>query len=1044
MDDWRTARRKNSVIVAAQRPLDTGPPGCPAATKAPTYTETCGPPHLIQRSLVLDARRCLVHKRLFLPDPRPILCAPTQVDSFCNSGFYEKGLDASLLTSKSGLRPILLTDLKMFLRSLALLVYVSLLRSVLGGFIRINSFAHTNQTAVALDPLIVFVALDEELQLMKFLINSKVVHWQNASTTAPVISDVNAATNRYTTLHVEIDFMGSTFVDENLRFCDVLMVKNTSRLEDTYRFDGLSSSSASLSTAVATGLANPDIPGYVPNAIDSANAMDEADAIDEANAMDDSDVVDGRNVIDDALHVQGLNLSEGSGNLLFNSSAPSASMASSNASVEALFANKTGDGLLCPLYVNDSIAFYYQADVSQNYKKFGSYSVRLSVVSNNEESNIIGSGIGYVTSSSQNPFLIEASAICNEGLLKQLEATPLALVSYLQFALFMSGLNIQYPGFFHYLMGRIRWCALLGINIFYKWTSIPSPDLDNIYKTYYNGLKALAQYNPNGYYQYSWPNFILCLLIWTAVGLAGYQAFIFMKVLAQSHRSPSILRKCFGHLPASSYVATENESLATSFRYSWRTNMWALLGNLLREVLTTFGLPFLVLTIYMLSMASSLDSLFQEAAKLNEQNAFSATIPYGILNHQSKSLGLSSIEVRATELDFSKQRSGIPTLSIAFGLMALVAWFGSVFLFLYYYVVPVLIRGHPKQNVTKLYTSVKAIVTWAYLYNVYKPSKVYYVAVDIFGCTFSLIIIAALQNYPTAQVVLMIVLQFTMLTLLLTIRPHFLALTWHSVPALMHVCRFLVTVLNIPYLSQLEVSEAHRTYVAYAQMTIHFIFVVFYIVKLVYCLVITILAAVKVHKISLTEEKAEVENINASRASFLNEFEFKQVPVQAHLANTDPSAIRSSTASSLNDGEVDYYRSKSERVLRSLESRDFFLDTKVSNGTTTDEASLDYQQTEHRIRVTDYTTREADWIYQKCFSASEIDPEMRELWELRDRNKNTQPLLAKVKSSGPEKGVLASFWEKFTPKKEKGFEVVRRRPIVVKNTATADDNNESK
>ncbi|GEQ69064.1 hypothetical protein JCM33374_g2735 [Metschnikowia sp. JCM 33374] len=945
----------------------------------------------------------------------------------------------------------------MLLRYFYFIICSLLLQIVHAGFIRGHDLPKLNYSVVALEPFVIFVAIDVEKKLMKFLINSKVISPQNINTTDAIITDVDYATNRYTTLNVEIDFMGKTFVRENLRFCDILAVKNTSLYEDTYRFDGLSSATISSQprpTGAATALPNPDTPGHKHY---SSNIM--------ANST--SSLISNIPTGTSKYAVKMVPL---------ENSLARTSFANSNSSIEALFSNKTGNLISGPLYQNDSIALYYQADVSENYQNCGSYSVRFTVVSNNEDSDIIGGAVAYVTSSvkpkslerllfygvlsicvcsfvmnfmiiisspdqeSQNPFLIEASAICNEGLLRQLEAHPLALTSYLQFALFMTGLNVQYPGFFQYLMTRINWCALLSINVFHKWASLPPSQQDNVFLTYYSGLRSLAQYSSNGFNHYSWPNFVTCLLIWTAAGMASYQSFILLKALVSRNHSRSFLGKFFGYRSGDNEMSTENDFAHSGFRYSLSTNMWALLGQILREFLTTFGFPFLVLTIYMLFTASRYNGFHGDPFELSEASAFNGTIPYDALSPTMKGYYIHPMTGREAQISSRDEGPTIPALSVAFGIASLCAWFGSALYFLYSYISPISLKGHRKQKVAKLYTSVKATVTWGYLYNAYKPSKVSYVAVDIFACILSSIVIAALQDYPTAQVALMVVLESIRLILLFTIRPYFLDMSWHSLPVLMSMSRLIVTILNIPYLRELNVSEASRTYVAYAQMFIHSLVAISYALHLIYCLAITILAFIRVHKKTQTDLRHSNEHANDNEVSSLQEFEFKQVSMQqAHLFKKDSDDVQSSAGSSLDDGEVDYYRSKSERILRNMEFSESTADTKASSAGSIDEDSiLDFQQTENRIRETDYTTREADRIFQKYFSTNEMDPEMKELWASRDWGTNIKHLSAKVESTSTERGFFANLWQDARAPRKKGFEVVRRRPIVVKPPAASD------
>lgn len=80
---------------------------------------------------------------------------------------------------------------------------------------------------------------------------------------------------------------------------------------------------------------------------------------------------------------------------------------------------------------------------------------------------------------SSKPFLVEASTIPNRRLLEQLEASTDRMLSYLQFAFFMGGLNVQYPEFYQPLIGQIRWCLLLDFNVLIRKHRTPLPQTDN-------------------------------------------------------------------------------------------------------------------------------------------------------------------------------------------------------------------------------------------------------------------------------------------------------------------------------------------------------------------------------------------------------------------------------------------------------------------------------------------------------------------------------------------------------------------------------------
>lgn len=144
-------------------------------------------------------------------------------------------------------------------------------------------------------------------------------------------------------------------------------------------------------------------------------------------------------------------------------------MSTSNTTIEQIFNNATGALVNCPLYYNDSIVLYYEADIAKHFHRLGSYQIKFMVISNDEDSKIIGCSRTYITpvqpgifngivgygvlalliitivvnlltmaystyQESSNPFLFKASTICNLALLKQVDASLPGIIGYLQYA----------------------------------------------------------------------------------------------------------------------------------------------------------------------------------------------------------------------------------------------------------------------------------------------------------------------------------------------------------------------------------------------------------------------------------------------------------------------------------------------------------------------------------------------------------------------------------------------------------------------------------
>lgn len=874
---------------------------------------------------------------------------------------------------------------------------------------------------------VIDVALDVDNQLLKFFINSQVKNPLNDSTTEPIITDVDLETNRYTTFHVDIDFMGKTFILENLRFCEIVAVKNTSALEKSVRYPG--NDTLSLSSSSSAILTQTNLPISPWPDVNSSSILKRSN----------TDLMP----LNSTYWLFGL-------------------MASSNTTIESIFSNSTGSLVQCPLYQNDTIVIYYQADVSAHFNRLGSYSVRFTVISNGEDSNVIGGARTYVTTvlqprvlssvlffgvlglllaticinlfiiifspnqESSNPFLIEASTICNEKLLSQLAAGSNLIVGYFQFALFLAGLDLQYPGFVQPLMGQIRWCALLGISVLQKekWTS--QLQSDNVYITLdSSGLRPLALYSSDRSVYYSWPNFMLCLLIWIVITVFAYQCMIMFRLFARK----------FTHRLTRTQPSTGG---AQTFRYTIAKNKWALVGHAFRQFLCTFGLPFLVLTFFMLYTAGGWNDLCKFLSHDHWRYvAFNETVPYDFWILKTAPQAFQYLPLPPKD-----SFDSVSTGSIVGGTVALAIWFFLVGFFIFRYLVTFTgWRIIVNPNLRRLYTSVQSILMWSYFYNEYLPDKLIYAALDIVFMFLTLVVMGLLQSYGTVQVVLLILIEFFQLLLVLVVRPYYLALKWHSLTWIMPAARFVISMLCIPYIRQLDVSEATRTYVAYIQMLIHLFVSFVFVAHLFYCLALTITSIVNARKKRqspfLTQAKESIDDFNDGFEYHPVELKLsEQIPVSENTAPLSPQSTGGDPA------QIDYYRAHSEMMLQraNLSRKPSAHQTSHSWQNDTSSDFMDDEPTELK-KHNDYTTREADRLYQKFFSGGAIDPEIRDLWMSRDWNLENATVLSPPSQQpavtcGKLEGLLKRF--KKQPQ-EKGFLVSRPRPIIVKTLQPVDD-----
>lgn len=968
-----------------------------------------------------------------------------------------------------------------------MLLVASLLRLVSAGFIESYPLLRADKLTQVLLPFIVYAAIDVDKKVMKFFINSQVQNQTNLSSTDVLISDVDPQTNRFTTLNVKMDFMGKTLIQENLRLCDYLAVKNTSCFADSPRYNGQISTTTTSVVPTASNIPENQNPFHLVGN-KSTSLYKKAVTPNSSRSF---------------------NLGNCTG-FSYNASSVK-SIANSNQSIETFFSNSTGNLTQCPLYQNDSIVLYYEADISATFRKLGSYSFKFTVVSNGNSSDIIGGSVCYVTSTveseslkrllffgmiaiclciyivtflitvlspdqeSSNPFLIEASTICNERLLRQLDADPTKLLNYLQYAVFLSGLNVQYPGFFLSAISQIKWCTLMDIRIV-PWTSRSTTERDNVFVTYHsNGLGSLIQSNSDGYVSHCWPNFMICLAIWVAFTVICYQLFICVKVVAK-RKSGSFLGSFFGLQSSSGYSmkhstmknysvlthdTTSNDSISDqndfvniplgpsynpnskpmqnntpSFSYSLSINGWAILGQVLRQCITTFGFPFLIFTLHMFARASSNDSQFSSYKQsFLAFNAFNPMVPYHFLQPWKfllPSYYPQALTDKLPLLPASPSMRGV----VAAGSITIILWFTAVIYFVCYYFLLKALPGYRKCNIHKLYSSVKSIVIWVHFYNVYKPSMLGFVLLDLFSTVLQLFIIVFLQSFGIAQVILLCLIELVKYTLKLFFKPLFLASPWYGLDHFILCARVMLTILCIPYIRELRISEFARSCVAFAQLSIHLAVGLYYILYAVFCFTLTAKAAVRAVK---SKRKSLMNDKSTSGEEALDEFEFRQVPAPtSHLTDRSPECLPSSQ-SSIIETEIDYYRAQSEKHLMDIDDLGRDVDDLVERVLQDESSSI--QQAKKRIQKTDYTIREADKIYRKYFLNDEMDPEMRELWESRDWKASPKKAATKdVKHTSVS--WLETLKSKFVSTKPQGFEVVNRRPIVVQNARVCGESSE--
>ncbi|KAF6044194.1 Transient receptor putative (TRP) ion channel family protein [Candida parapsilosis] len=897
-----------------------------------------------------------------------------------------------------------------------------------------SSMCQTKIAWFKLRPFITDVAIDKESKKLKFFMNSQVLNYfGNNSDTNAAITNFNETTDLYTTFRVKVNYMGRQIIDETKNFCDVVSVKDT--------------------PAYRTG------PRFVSESINSSSFLPR-DTIPE-------------------LHLQ-----ETFNNNSLIGHFNDTDLGSSDSTISELFSNATGELVQCPLYYNDSIMIYYEADISQHFHRFGSYQVTFIVYDNNESRDIIGCSKSYITliqpafiddvinigvlvllittlvvntftvtyssyQESTNPYLFKASTICNAKLLKQGDASLSGIITYLQYALFLGGLDLSYPGFYQPMIGQVSWCALIDfILVKQESTSHQIQSDDGVYVTLSaGGLPSLTQYNSQTRIGDIWPNFMADL------GMVMLMAIVLRQLLF-------FLKKCLDKILKRHYHKSlvKNPSAVV---FLSKKNLYLVVGQILQIWLSVFGMPFLVLSLFMFLAANDLNGKHRYFANYHDlkKGALSFTTPYDELRIPHKlfsfgetfatpwgdyitgwgnSTGAVTSKVKRATLftpsspsssssspsgqepgtgvlsrfgsnaqyingtsryhDHTSSYLNIPNVSLSLASILLAVWLGLVLFFIFHYLISIYgwLKIKTSSNVSKLYTSLKSILIWSFLYHKYKPQRVTYVIFDIVIMFVNSVIVGALQNSGVTQVSCLIVTSVVELIALFTLKPFFVPITPWSSQFMFPVAKFLCTTLCIPFISSVNASEAVKTYVAYIQLIIHSVVVIIFTTQLIYWLIRTCISIYK-SRIKAQPILQQVSAIN-SQEEFEGQFEYKAVvspftQVKRQITNEsyrNPAWISSGDVadddgmSSIGEDEF-LFRSRGTRLADINEGSNDQINATGNSDSFSIQSSFVQQLRESELRKlkNDYRVREIDKVYEKYFVNDEIDPEVKELWESR-------------------------------------------------------------
>ncbi|RCK57573.1 hypothetical protein Cantr_06675 [Candida viswanathii] len=952
-----------------------------------------------------------------------------------------------------------------------------------------NKDCNVNTDNLKLRPFIIDAAVDVDDKKLKFFMNSQVANMRrnySSNYTNIVIDDVNYQTNKYTTFHIEIDFMGKVIIQDNKRFCDMIAVKNTTDFRDGPRFR------------------------YLNTTLNDTQTISMTDPF--SNIGHNTTVISKRDLILERNH------------RTFRSN--TTLLSRSNTTIERLFSNSTGQLVECPLYYNDSIVLYYEADISHHFHRLGSYEIKFTVVSNDEASQIIGCSRSFITpvqpaiingivaygvlvllivtavvnilimaystyQESSNPFLYKASTICNLALLKQVDASLPGIIGYLQYAFFIGGLDLAYPGFYQPMIGQIKWCALLGFSFVSDRSRPFKKYVDNLYATLdAGGLPGLTKSSSGNPVLNNWANFMVTLIIITAITVVFNQAFVIVKLfLAKAN----LLKFSSNHAKVAGNFK--------GFSVLSRKNLYLILGQVLHSFLIIFGMPFLILTTFQFLAAgdingkhryfSNYDRLKRDAYSM-ETPYYELTVPSSVFLFSSQ-IGMqptcetvgrrgplggyqrdeaensfrwnydpSNSTTDAVDEGMRGAFNGTSThqrpymkvseASIALASICFILWIAVCAYFIFHYLLAV--RRHFKvtqsSNVSRLYTSLKTILIWAFLYHEYRPPRVNFVIYDILSLLSKLFVIGLLQNHGVVQVILLIIIAVVDLFVLYVYKPYFVQISWWSLKVMFPVARFLISTLCIPFIRQLDINESVKTYVAYVQLLISAVVVIIFSIQLCYWFLRTCILIFKKFRSRHKIESAFNHNLASddSLEEFHRQFEYKplqpppsyKTQVQSvanneQMSDDDGEELTQQYATDEVENELEgdyYYRKKSEMILKKLHPG-HEVQKVVSNSSESNFQQLQNESNLRRIK-NDYKVREGDQIYKKYFTDDMIDPEVKELWESR-KDKLQDDEMPEYKSSynnmtfSKIKGLMKP---KQKPQKEVGFHVNRPKQLVVK------------
>ncbi|ODV59117.1 uncharacterized protein ASCRUDRAFT_9538 [Ascoidea rubescens DSM 1968] len=878
-----------------------------------------------------------------------------------------------------------------------------------------------------------------------------------SSSNDSLITDINYNTNKYTTLHVTIEFMSGEILERYLRFCNLLSLSDQNYSYLIYNNNSNSNFQKKKKNY------------FSPNNVTTSN-------LNLYNQITEND--------EDYDDQYNKNIKK-----FFP---PFYESQTITPNFTALTHKNFTFSNVCPLNSSNRFVINYLEDLS-SFSKIGSYSIRLSTLSNDKTSKILGCSKTIVTpvlptyithsitiitiilllliiffnyftlflspyQESSNPFLLLPSTICNESLLIQLAPMFSDLLNYYQFIYFNGALSLDYPGFYQPLLLSLNWCVLSFYNFFTNTYTSDYYKNDNIYLNSSNFNILLNPFTIND----QWKNFILFLVGLILAFFAIYQFLIlllrlfrtkniddytikpkkrflfFKKTHKKTQSRESFMKKHNKRSSINSQNTTQSELFTQeSLSKFWFKNIYLGLGVGFRMFFIYFASPFLILSLYQF---------------------------------------YNYIDVKLNYYDFPRPSHLNPPNSLALSLVGFIMVILWLFIIIYFNSKYILYKKNYYQR--KIYSSLRIILIYGLIYNSYKPNKLYFVPFQSLLYFSKSLVIAVIQKSGLAQIVLLALLEILDLFSILIIQPNYAKTGKNKNSILMSIFKIVVLCFNVAFLSQLDISERIKSYIAFTQLVLHALLILITFARAIFCFVKVLSSMRKQRKgilyVGNDDQNKDINYTNSD--SYISNRISRSIDIEEKALNNTShqgSVLFRNSSSMLNELYPTYNGANNSSFFRTPHTSTSFYHTtstptplmeNTNSSGINSIVNLDplLPQSKHtsydlllapsqRRTDIDYSVREAD-LYKYKGRVLDPDPDVKKLWESRDNNNNdklTNPLDVKPESSSKNKKKyqpkiftkmlnrlkISSKKDQISATGTSGFQVMRPHQLVVQKEA---------